>query len=1723
MSITDANFTYAVVSAADRTLAITGINPANSIYGNVNWGTFPAIPSTYGGSNTGYNGNGVPANAFKIVEIAANAFDSLAAFADTTVTAAFLPANLKRIGDRAFAGVKLRGTLTVPATMEAVGFQAFHSTLITDIIIGSSTNSGIVAHLADLTSVINQEITDRAAADASLDLLKAPIHDPAFTGTAAIPSAAIGLATISSASVAAANINVANLTSASLSTVNVVGNAAFAGSVSATGQWTFTVQPKINGELVATESYVNSGIASIAGPGLASALDTLTELASAVGGDPSFATNIITSYASISATLSTEVSVRSAAASSLSSALSTSASSLTVVDSGLSTAVSAEISTRIASVSSLSTALSANVSDLQSKNSATSTALSTEVSTRSSEVAAAHSTHSASVSSLQLVDAALSTALSAETSDRGSAVASLVPVVTASATSLAAADTSLSTALSTETSHRVSAVASVSQMQSGAFSTLSSANTALSTALSTEVSARAGDISLLSASASAESVSLQLTHAQFSIALASETGARSTSVTSLSTSISGAVSSLTSANVSTSAALSSETLVRSGAVSSASVSTTNAVASAGASILAHNTALGGETSVRASQIDALSSAASASVASLATAHSAISSALLSEGGNRSAAASAAIQNILSGAPSRFNTLEKIASELSNNQSLTLNASTLSVVSALRTAVSSETAARVSAVASLNGAAVPSLSSAEASMTAALFTETSARASAVASVSGALSAASVSFAAVDVALSDALSAEAVTRNSAIVSVSQSVSSTAANLSATDTTLSTALSTEVSARQSGVVSVESAASLAFATLSLSTAVVNTALAAETSARASTVASVSSAISASFGSLQSTDAALKSSASALSAGLALKATASYVDARLNTLLSGAPAQLDTLAEMAAALGNNPSFASSITAALLTKGTVADVNSLSLQVAAKAALSEFNSVQGVANNAASSASLSAVISNANAVNATVGALASTMSTLRVTGGTVNASTIAVNGVDIPTVVTRIQELYYKLGTANPSLGTVNPDGTVNYKLNRLANPTLVSSVLGFEYAAGGAINKVSHIITVQFDKDQKSVTVTGGVGNLTTTVNNLVLDTSNRRMFTIAYAGNLAFYEANKTAVSIVALDTPYKLAPAAPTVTVPALDTGIFVFAAPTILTNSKTVSKSGSTYTYTATFTNAGNAVMEVLNAANDTVAAVQPTINVPYTYTYDSSKIGSAIFKIRVNNTASMMASPYLVINGEDIPPVLSNFTLGTRAIGNGAIVLPQPTTTAPVTYTANTYNQVGQRVLFNNATTTIGVTTYQKQSVVNISPDGTKIVIGGIGGHSYGIVRVYSLDSSTNTWTQIGGDITGDTYSGHAGGRSGKVTGLNVISMSADATLVVTAESGLGDQYYEIQRLNIFKYDPSKNEAQSNSALPNFGPAKWSRISTLSTTGQFMPSPCVALSADGKTMAVIRGWSLTVHQSTDGGVTWTQKGSTLSSPSLDSMPYQKSVYISANGLQVLVATVKSNNSINPGALIMYEWNGSGWTSTTIRNVYSNDSNFEMAMSSDGKVVVSSSYDNDNAYFERSHKNESGAWINNVYQFGQSFGRTNAINLSADGSVLLICRMMSDYYVFGDVEIHRWNGTAYVAVIANRSLTGRGSDTSKGFNAMLTADGTRFIVGHHVANADVYDLVASSKFSFSTSNSAVVEVHGNLALLKTTGSSTITATQITATGNATIDSGVTVVV
>jgi len=107
-TVTDTQFTYAVLSVTGKTLSIIGVNPVTYPTSLVNWGTFPPIPLVYGGTNTTYNGNGIPANAYKIVEIGVSAFESKTAFSSTPLSPTFFPANLTRIGNKAFMGVALQ-------------------------------------------------------------------------------------------------------------------------------------------------------------------------------------------------------------------------------------------------------------------------------------------------------------------------------------------------------------------------------------------------------------------------------------------------------------------------------------------------------------------------------------------------------------------------------------------------------------------------------------------------------------------------------------------------------------------------------------------------------------------------------------------------------------------------------------------------------------------------------------------------------------------------------------------------------------------------------------------------------------------------------------------------------------------------------------------------------------------------------------------------------------------------------------------------------------------------------------------------------------------------------------------------------------------------------------------------------------------------------------------------------------------------------------------------------------------------------------------------------------------------------------------------------------------------------------------------------------------------------------------------------------------------------
>ena len=445
--------------------------------------------------------------------------------------------------------------------------------------------------------------------------------------------------------------------------------------------------------------------------------------------------------------------------------------------------------------------------------------------------------------------------------------------------------------------------------------------------------------------------------------------------------------------------------------------------------------------------------------------------------------------------------------------------------------------------------------------------------------------------------------------------------------------------------------------------------------------------------------------------------------------------------------------------------------------------------------------------------------------------------------------------------------------------------------------------------------------------------------------------------------------------------------------------------------------------------------------------------------------------------------------------VGAKSLSDSAFMLKATALVEP-TYTTNSYTQVGQSL--THASVNAGF-----PNIVKMSADGNKIVVGGIGGNNAGIVRVYGLVNGT--WTQTGGDIVGSSGGVYAGFAFGaQVLGDNTISMSADGNLLTIVESSAG---YQTGKTHVFKYDASKTTAQTNYALANFGPAKWSKVSTLQMSGT---RPGAILSADGKTMAVTDG-TLRMYRSTDDGTTWTQRGTSLIGPIYAFHGYfTTSISISADGLSVLAATSTAAGIVD-AQFIVYEWDGSAWNPSILRG-YPHGVMSYTAISADGKVCIVSISNNGGMRVYRYTKNASNAWVfAAVNSVGYPWVSTSdlpssfTISTSADGSLLLLTRQNHNQTTYGDVDVHHWTGTAYTPIIHNRSITDRIGNSNTAFNAMLSSDGTRLVAGG-VGKVDVYDLNVSNKITYTSSDSNVVSVYGNIALLNATGTATITATQ-----------------
>jgi len=139
-----------------------------------------------------------------------------------------------------------------------------------------------------------------------------------------------------------------------------------------------------------------------------------------------------------------------------------------------------------------------------------------------------------------------------------------------------------------------------------------------------------------------------------------------------------------------------------------------------------------------------------------------------------------------------------------------------------------------------------------------------------------------------------------------------------------------------------------------------------------------------------------------------------------------------------------------------------------------------------------------------------------------------------------------------------------------------------------------------------------------------------------------------------------------------------------------------------------------------------------------------------------------------------------------------------------------------------------------GETTYDNAgSSVSLSADGKTVAIGAPysddNGNNSGHVRIYSFDSGSSTWTQLGSDIDGESESDESGYS---------ISMSSDGTTVAIGARENDGNGYRSGHVRIYRYDSASGS--------------WTQIGS-DIDGESADDQSgwsVSLSSDGSTVAI---------------------------------------------------------------------------------------------------------------------------------------------------------------------------------------------------------------------------------------------------------------------------------
>jgi hypothetical protein len=732
--------------------------------------------------------------------------------------------------------------------------------------------------------------------------------------------------------------------------------------------------------------------------------------------------------------------------------------------------------------------------------------------------------------------------------------------------------------------------------------------------------------------------------------------ARISALAALSTSATSAANSLSAVIQTNQSNLTSNVSERSSAVAVLVSGISQSVRSLQSVTSQLGSALSVASSQRSADISSLSSAVATSVSALSSTAAHISGALSAQVSNRSAAVLAAVTSLVGAAPSTLDTLFEIAAALDAGPAL------YSMMSGTSTALASNVAARSTDVSSMSAslsAVASTLHVANVSLSLGLSAATADRIGRIASVSSGTSAFVSSVQSTQVVASAGISSAVSARVSGVTSVSASLASVASALQTADSAvLSAGISAAVSARASGMASSSVALSSAVALLQTTHSALSSGLYTASSVRQSETNSVSASLSGVVSAQQSFAAVLSSAHSVLNGGINLTALADLtaVNSAIGQVVGvGTLSGLDTLNEIAVALNNNASLATTLNNDINGKANLSAVASLSDAVLLKASqtdLTQLVSTIGTrATNSAVSQLQTAVSSMASTVN---GSISSRVQSLQ------SNMTVSSN------VFQLLSDTIRQVDTLYVYNGFVNADGSINYRVNKLANMVLQSSSLAFTVdAATYVVSKVTQVIAVQFDPTQASVKYSSRGMEYTLNPISLV---SGVHTFRID-SSSTTDYTNNATAVVITANETANRAAPDNSPFTVEKLALSAYTYATPTVVTP------------YDATtWSDATSKISQVLRInfelgvqklrIDGTVHDVSGTTQLVHTLEYLPGATGTLVVRA-LSSTTKVESAPLTLTNVYNDYPV---HPLPTQVAGSKSVTLSGSTYTYTATY-----------------------------------------------------------------------------------------------------------------------------------------------------------------------------------------------------------------------------------------------------------------------------------------------------------------------------------------------------------------------------------------------------------------------------------------------------------------